>query len=707
MIMSVESNKLKTEPSLATFQSLKTDLQSNLSDLSETKRNVLLAPGNATFTDSLGRSYTKTEAIGAISSQQQILLRNLGTVESYESRGYHVRKKSSGELEFYKTPEEVRSEGIDIQEKKLKAAMTGKPGEYIAGGLAWWSTGLLSWEDPLGIKSTAQVLTGDTKGAIRTKAAAMYDLDQSLHSTQLHLTKGILNFSRGDLLGSAAELGGSGDYSVKVLTGPMATIGSAFAGGAGIHAVEGRLASAATISKLAGGPGARYSAAQIAPYAFKAGMIGAGVGMGGIMAADVYETYKKDPLLALAKGATYGAAFAAGVKGYQAAGGAKGIRSRVKSAEDLFYNEHPERIRLVFMKEGIPARSGGKIKNIFNKNKGPDLESETVLETQQKGGIDWGKPEAEIFTSRGGTRAISRITIKGGRSYEPGDRFVAMSKNAADKIGPRLEIDYMNVKDVKGGELFVGEKGTVETRPLNKELSATKITGRTGEMKTGRLFGGKKIYDFGFKRIQYAEDLSAKERGGGGGITRLETVPLEQQYELIEGPSSDIFFKQGSRGNTFSTLTEGLSGGAIGSLDILAPDLIKIESSGELQKPKFRGDLNFDSDALSKLNRSAFKSGTADITGDLDLPDSGLGRVSRQDFDLFQDQDFGSVTITTETTIPSFEGRGIPVFGFKKPGLTLTGFGEESGDWISVFGRTRSYQTGDLEKALKQFGRGL
>jgi hypothetical protein len=686
-----------------TYETVKGGIKSNISTITQNEIKVILSPPNAKFTDTSGKEYTKKEALSQIFAGQKALKGNLATVESYESKGYHIRQGAEGSLEFYKTPAEVKQEGVSASETKLKSAMTGDAGQRLAGLGSWVTTGFLSWEDPFGIKSTAQVVMGDSQGAIRTKAGAMYDLDTAIKEGPL-------------------------SYGPKVATGPFATIGSAFAGGAGINVVEGRLAAGATAATLAGSTGVKAVIIKAAPLVFKGGMIATGAVFGTMMAEDVYTTYKTDPLLAIAKGVTYAGAIGAGVKGYKAAGGSKGITNKIMAAEDKFYESHPERIRMVFMKEGVEVGSKGStlksskgtewdIEGPSNKNiadftsryqKNPNsfkvslLEQETSANTKTKGGsgLSWGKPEAEIFTSRGGTRAVSRFTLKGGKAYEPGPRDIAMSKSAADKIGPRLEIDYFGIRNVKGGELFIGEEGGVKTRPLYKDIEFSEIAGRTGEIKTGRFGrGGKRILDFDFKRVEYAEDLSASERGGGGGFAKTKTIQV-QEYDL--GSLSDVFFKTGSRSGSlvmpvFAGTISGTTTGVINK---------NINKMGELQGPVFKGEGDLDIDILTKWQSPGFRSGQDTIPKTIDVVDTSFDTITGKNrkFDTITETTFDFVTETTQETIPVFETTSIPGFQFKAPGFTLTGFEDESGSLISVFGRHREYRTGNLQKALKDFG---
>jgi len=209
---------------LTTIETVRQGAEEDVNSLSQSKIKILLSPGYSKFTDSSGKTYTKNEAIGAISKEQASAGRNLATIRDLESKNYQVRETAPGTFEFYKTAEQVREEGIVQKEKDLLAA------PVVPAILAWGTSGALSWEDPFNIKSTAQLILGDSKGALRTKATAMYDLDQALHSTQTSLAKGTLNLARGDILGAGVNYAESGDYSITVLTGPLATVGFSFVG---------------------------------------------------------------------------------------------------------------------------------------------------------------------------------------------------------------------------------------------------------------------------------------------------------------------------------------------------------------------------------------------------------------------------------------------------------------------------------------------
>lgn len=676
-IQTLKSTSAKTVKTTPTYDSITTSIKSNLSTLTQRETEISAADPGSTFKDPSGKEYTKEEALGSIRTSKSTLQNQLSTISNYQSQGYNVRSGAEGSYEFFKTPEQVREEGISAKEKDLRAAMTGSGTDRLAGLGVWVTTGFLSWEDPLGLKSMGQAIIGDPEGALRTKATAAYDLDSALKEGPLQ-------------------------YTLKVATGPFATVGMAFAGGAGVHMIEGKLAASATTATLLGTTGAKAALIKVSPYIFKGAMTAAGIGFGGMMAKDVYETYQKDPMLAFAKGVTYAGSIYAGYKGYQTAGGKAGIQSKIKSAEDAFYDAHPERIRMVYMKKGV--ETGGSITsktNLEGGGKGQVLESEL---TTKATGLEYGKPKTEIFTSEGGTKSISRITQSGSKVYKPSDEWVAMSQSLADKSGPKLSIDYVGSKGIKGFEFF--SKGdSAEARPLLKTLDFTKISGRTGEIKSGF---SKRIVDFSWKRLEYAEDLFASERGGGGGFTQTKTIPLES-ITIGEG-ASDIFFAPSKGLGTFFPIVAGTAGGSIATeIEVFAPDLMKVKGSGELRGPVFKSEVDSDLDFTLKttLPSTSHKQ--------IDIPDtiSDVGEdfiqtpIQDQTFDTIHEPAFDLVTETVQEKAPSFKSNYIPGFAFEKPGFALSGFTEEEGDWLSVFGRTLKFRTGDLEKTLRSFGKGF
>jgi hypothetical protein len=117
------------------------------------------------------------------------------------------------------SPEEV---ALKQQKEKIRP-LYDEPS--VEGFLHTWTTGVLSWEDPLGLKSLYYTFTGDREKIIETKARASLDLDKSLKE-------------------------GVGSYVIKVATGPIATVGITYGITTGIGAGVGAFKATALGSKL-------------------------------------------------------------------------------------------------------------------------------------------------------------------------------------------------------------------------------------------------------------------------------------------------------------------------------------------------------------------------------------------------------------------------------------------------------------------------
>jgi len=162
-------------------------------------------------------------------------------IKQLQSEGYNIKKQDDTYI-FYKTAKQVENEALQQQKKKIRS-LYDKPS--VAGFAHTWSTGVLSWEDPLSIKSFYYTVTGQREKVIETKARASIDLDAAL-------SKGLPS------------------YAMKVSTGPVAVIGTSYVGGAGIGAGFGALKTVVpTIGKIAeasfGIGMAAYSVKQTAP----------------------------------------------------------------------------------------------------------------------------------------------------------------------------------------------------------------------------------------------------------------------------------------------------------------------------------------------------------------------------------------------------------------------------------------------------------
>ena len=181
------------------------------------------------------------------------------TLNTMQQQNYTPYKNPDGSYSFKKSRERLQKEaeqqqqlqmeqGVMQRDRQLRKLMSGSFTDRLAGTALMYTSGLLSWEDPLSIKSKFYAITGDTDRAIRIKAQAMYDLDSAIDQ-------------------------GTPNYIVKVATGPLATVGTSIATGFGVGA----------------GVGAVKAVYPLAGKATELGIAGVGAS---VLATDLYNTYQ-------------------------------------------------------------------------------------------------------------------------------------------------------------------------------------------------------------------------------------------------------------------------------------------------------------------------------------------------------------------------------------------------------------------------------
>jgi hypothetical protein len=630
-----------TETDAQRYDRARERLRATQDDLRHTHLSILSAPIGTKFTDTEGKEYSTIEAASLISTSRRHTADALDAISRYESQGYRVRETDTG-LEFYKTPEDVWGETLS---SKI-AEITPYYDRPTMAGLGHAVSTSFSQHDPFGIVSTGHLLTGGKEGYLRAKAEASIKLDTALK-------------------------GGFLSYTLDWMQSPVALIGATFLGGAALQAIGGKLAAGAATAALGTKTGLAVTTAKVAPYVFKGGVAAVGVGMGAMAVKDIVET--KDPWLKVGKAATLGAAIWGGYKGYQAAGGKAGIAAKVHAAEKKFYAQHPDRVPLHYMKKGVLAGTGS------------------------------AKPKSELFISRGTPKEVSRTFEITGRAYKPGKQWVAMSEAALKDSRPGTTIQGMKTTQVKGMEFIPGEKG-VTARPLTESLSAMKMTMRTGEVKAG-FFKGRRIFDFTGRSVRHTKDLSTRELGGSGGVTKTVQVPKTLQ-DIEFGDLSKVVF--GPSTGFGSAALGALGGVAIGSsfqLDKLSNDLKPAVFHQEMKE------------AESLIRSPNTFSGQGTGLGDDTVFDTDLsfhrGFVPAQEFDDAFDfvpmtQTTGAIDlarpgppITFERPFPTFPGI-IPRRGF------LSGLDEDDfGFGLDIFGRTKKAGWGDPLKEMNKLSQGF
>ena len=536
------------------------------------------APEDALFYTAGGEKITRDTAIRRLEQQHTDLMVELANVKRFEKEGYSIRE-AQGKLEFYKTPEQIRQDAIGKKAQQLETFYTkgdplgfvkglvgagerlvkgdirgaagrvvagaGQTYESLAGQAHYVSTGWLSWEDPLHIKSTVQAATGDRRGAIRTKAAASIDLDAAIKQ-------------------------GLPAYALKAYTGPFATVGFSFAGGAGVHAAAGKATEVTGKWALsyAAQTGVKAAVARATPYLLKGGMVATGAVMGGLAVKDVYETYQRDPLLAGAKAITLAAAIYGGYKGWKSLEGTKwSMSSRGAAAKEWYYTKHPKGKYEIPYKGRLgvevkpktkfeigqkirgqvaklhPERVKGRVKDLYHKIGefkvkefmkkphfkkydtpagikiklapgqkyptrniiGKELATPKGAAQPKPTGLNWSNIKYKISFVKG--RVKHTAAKLGYKKYKPGDTYVF---SASKKGGASFEM-YRSLKPYYRGVELSAEGEKIKPRPLLDFLKTKIIKGRSPVYKTK--LGQKRIFDFA-----YLETTAIKKGPKVGGL---------------------------------------------------------------------------------------------------------------------------------------------------------------------------------------------
>ena len=524
-------------PAGESYSSIQAGLSRQQLETSFRLQNIQGTPDDQLFFTSQGEKITKDTATRRLKQQRQDLTIELEKVKGYKSQDYQLRKTDGGGIEFFKTPAQIERETITGKVSDLKTVYD-KP--TVIGAAHAITTGLLSWEDPLGIKSGAQLVLGDRKGYLETKARASMDLDAALEQ-------------------------GAHVYALKSFTGPFATVGFSFAGGAGFHAAAGKateITGRAALSAV-GQAGAKAAIMRASPFILKGAMVAGGATMGGLAGKDIYETYKRDPLLAGAKAVTFAAAMYGGYKGWKSLKGTKwSIASRSQAAKKWYHTEHPKgKYKLQFkpfkkgieltgkepgriqqMKQGIKqrferpykltkqqkqftrefAKDPSKFKIIEKPRSATDvlieLKGSDQRATVPKQALKWSDPKLKIDVVRGGQTIKTEISRVGIKAYRPGKTGGVATPKHFERSGPRLDYRSGIKPTFKGFELS-GEGGKLKTRPIFDFVKSKVVKGRTPVIETK---GGKRIYDFGYIEVSSYKDVP---KTGGGLMPGPDDIP--------------------------------------------------------------------------------------------------------------------------------------------------------------------------------------
>lgn len=471
----------------ATYLGIQAGLEGQKLEAEFRLKHIRGAPDTALFYTSEGEKITRDTAVRRLSEQHTDLLKEISNVEKFKSEGYKVRQTAAGKIEFYKTGKQLETEAISKKARELEQFYEKNK---LAGLAHFTTTGILSWEDPFGLVSAYHAVAGNKREVMRTKAKASIDLDTAIQQ-------------------------GAPVYALKAFTGPFATVGFSYAIGAGAHAAAGKVTELTGKAALsyATQTGVKAALARASPYIFKGAMVSGGAVMGGLAAKDLYETYKRDPVLAGAKGITFLGALYSGIKGWKSLEGTKwSIKSRGQAAKDWYYKQHPEgkyELQLYKYKSGVEVtgREPGRLRQF----------GETV---RQKAGAFKERVTGRAVKMSKGQRDFIKEFMK-----RPGDFEVKMSGEVRDIKAMSAREAFMRT--------FKGKTYDFETGKYISKGPPGKIAPK-GEVWTPDALKGRVSY---YKKLPkyYYEKLVGKLRGD----TKSPSFGKGKAYDFV-----DIISKQ-------------------------------------------------------------------------------------------------------------------------------------------------------------------
>jgi len=468
-------------------------------------------------------------------------------VRRMEREGYQVRKTTGGKWEFFKTPEQIEHELVSAKKKQLRKAMTGSPGERLAGLGVWVTTSFLSWEDPLGIKSTVRAIRGNVEGALETKARASIDLDLALKE-------------------------GAGSYILKVATGPIATVGITYS----------------ITSVLGAGIGALKTIAPITAKVLEGGLA---VGFGALVVKETYPVVEKD-----IKTGEYGdLASHLGMLGILIYSGYKGYKTGhaygYGRAEAYLYGKHtykpgsPEYIRY---RESLKVSR--KLEDVISHKADPLDITKNIMRLDEKAA--WRTIEflrAHPKTVVGGS-AASYTQIVGARQPRDIDLLIKGGekavKTAKQELSPTKTKTGQHMIDIHGKEMYTSGKyhrfGFVSKDPIkiggSKYLRAGEQLfrkGVAGVSKETQYRWFKDVPDF----ITHAKSLieSSKMKPFGKGKAAYAEKHLELFLHPEKHPSygkSDTVFGKVIRSITSKPVEPEIISDMLGGFDYVYPSYV-------------------------------------------------------------------------------------------------------------------------------------
>ena len=731
------------------------NIDKNIVAVSGSLASIARNPTTTTYTTGTGEKITHMQAVRLLITTRKELTEQRTQLKTFEEQKYKIEKSDEG-YKFTPTKETielVKEKAISKKEGELKTF-------YEKGGLAArahiWSTGALSYEDPLSLKSLyhtfagmGSLIVGDKKGdeyhkkqIRRIKAKASIDLDEAISQ-------------------------GAGTYILKVGTGPVAAIGTAFVGGAGIGAASGY---------ATGKIGIAYGAKAV--MGLKLVEAGVGVTFGAMAVKDVVDTYHAEGAdSAFAKAGMFAAMLGFGMKGYKTGkdytyqyGARAGYRSKVKTMVKKGQMT-PEKGKLYLEAErGEHAlrKNLGKVDTSkFQKGQKIDFGKAETLKDKQ-GFRDFFKRHAirrkgEVFGSASeGRESIHDIDIMY-KNYSQALRETTYGATRT-KSG-----DITSLADVKKAQKpgdVVGRLGTrkepgVLTKDNLKVMRLTESAKRHGDSALELAHEGrgkdiarslelyKKIYSISGKKstkieadlAKYAKITAAMEKdpllmGKQESALWYQSEGLGAKVSKVKGKLYETFvpqsFKEASflktqkinLGDLATPKTGGglppsqamsLTGSLIGSpsLGLVSPSLAlflksarPVESSESLaflSSPIISSSMSI---KPSKISRSTKRDSVSPVSPSVNIPSPSVSSVSTSISpsasisikEILSPSPSKSKSISISSSARTGTG------GLRLPGLDLRGRTDESLGFVDPFHRSRKHKVGDILGEMAKVG---
>lgn len=343
-----------------------------------------------------------------------------------------------------------------------------------------------------------------------------------------------------------------------------------------------------------------------------------------------------------------------------------------------------------------------------------------ILETPEKG-LFTKSGKAEIFNVTGLSLKLgesgkwmldwsaSHATFRNpklGSSTETGFGIYKRAEPTILESGKELE----NIFNIKRGNMV--QKGGSKLFPTEKWIDITEEVGV--DISAGSHLGLFKTKTTAGTYQEGAEILNVKGKSGKSAFG----LKIDNEELNLKDIEQDLTFKQANKKTTRVELKTTPRVGAISGLaSELAVESFEMDLGQEilLFKPQqASSELRVSQETFllpsSELNMKSillteFSMETGQLLNMRNEQVYSLKQEQMQEQELMTEQIFDTTLATEPMTETLFETGTMIPFMFPKHGISLKGFDEGSWDDMLVFGRTKKYKTGNIEKAFKNFNR--